>query len=584
MIRRVFVESFLTSAFAIRCKLPFAMELKPMNYLTKIIIALIGAQCFVHAQKVPDPPKLPAALVKDHEAISPEIMRATHDLRDRLLADPYRPAFHFAIPEGIGIPGDPNGAYYKDGVYHLMFLYNQSGDRPGANADGASFAWGHVSSTDLLHWRYHHDALEPGDGDDGVFSGGAFVDDDGTVVLSYWMLWGAKGIGLAMSQDGETWKKSPANPVIKSTEWGITEMKDASGKAIHLGSADPSNIWKKDGKYYMLTGNLMVLNKYGRNADSSVDERGDRLYLFESDDLKAWQYKHRFYESKREWTEASEDNMCPSFLPLPVSADGGKPSGKYLLLAISHNRGARYYIGDYRNDQFYPDLHARMSWKDNAFFAPEALMDQSGRQIMWSWIFDGRPEQAQKDSGWTGMYSLPRTLWLAQDGSLGIRPAKELESLRLSSQEKNNIDLKAGEDLALPGLGSELMELEVTLFPDGATQAGVKVDASSDGQEQTSIYYDARDRKLKLDTTKSSLEWGTKIVEEAPFELKASEPLVLHIYVDKGIVEVFANDRQAIARAVYPKLKGTGVRIFANGGDVKLASVKAWRLAPANPY
>jgi beta-fructofuranosidase len=128
------------------------------------------------------------------------------------------------------------------------------------------------------------------------------------------------------------------------------------------------------------------------------------------------------------------------------------------------------------------------------------------------------------------------------------------------------------------------MELEVTLLPGGATQAGVKVDASSDGQEQTTIYYDARVRKLKFDTTKSSLEWGTKIVEEAPFEVRTSEPLVLHIYVDKGIVEVFANDRQAIARAVYPRLKGTGVRLFANGGDVKVASVKAWRLTPANPY
>jgi len=30
--------------------------------------------------------------------------------------------------------------------------------------------------------------------------------------------------------------------------------------------------------------------------------------------------------------------MCPSFLPLPNSPDGGAPSGKHLLLFISHNR------------------------------------------------------------------------------------------------------------------------------------------------------------------------------------------------------------------------------------------------------
>lgn len=48
-----------------------------------------------------------------------------------------------------------------------------------------------------------------------------------------------------------------ANPVIKSTERGVTEVKDANGKTSFYGSADPSNIWKKDGRYYMLTGNLL---------------------------------------------------------------------------------------------------------------------------------------------------------------------------------------------------------------------------------------------------------------------------------------------------------------------------------------
>ena len=37
--------------------------------------------------------------------------------------------------------------------------------------------------------------------DDGCFSGGGFVDDDGSAILSYWMLWGDKGIGLAKSTD-----------------------------------------------------------------------------------------------------------------------------------------------------------------------------------------------------------------------------------------------------------------------------------------------------------------------------------------------------------------------------------------------
>ena len=132
----------------------------------------------------------------------------------------------------------------------------------------------------------------------------------------------------------------------------------------------------------MLTGNLLVLEKYGRREDSPKEMQGDHLYLFESTDLVNWKYLHEFYESNCKWTDKSEDNMCPSFLPLPVSPEGGAFSGKRLLLAISHNLGCRYYIGTYENDKFYPDCHERMTWVDHTFFAPEALIDDKGRQIM----------------------------------------------------------------------------------------------------------------------------------------------------------------------------------------------------------
>src|SRR5210317_1779734 len=118
------------------------------------------------------------------------IVQSTRSYRERLLSDPYRPAYHFCVPEDKGAPGDPNGAFFHNGRYHLMYLYERT---------GKGFSWGHVSSKDLLHWRHHPDALIPSDGDEGVFSGGAFVDDDGSATLSYWMLWGAKGIGLAKS-------------------------------------------------------------------------------------------------------------------------------------------------------------------------------------------------------------------------------------------------------------------------------------------------------------------------------------------------------------------------------------------------
>ncbi|MHC4693755.1 MAG: LamG-like jellyroll fold domain-containing protein, partial [Planctomycetota bacterium] len=296
------------------------------------------------------------------DTVPAAVVQSTRLFREKLLSDAYRPGYHFCIPEDNGRLGDTNGCFFANGRYHLMYLYKRV---------GVGFCWGHISSKDLVHWRHHPDAIGPGNGDEGCFSGGGFVDDDGTAYLSYWMLWGDKGIGIAKSSDRhyDNWQKLDANPVIKSTEWGITETTDKNGTKLIYGSADPTNIWKKGDKYYILTGNLLVLNKYGRKKDSPDQMKGDRLYLFESEDLKGWNYKGSFYERNPKWTEDSEDNMCPSFLPLPKSGDGGEPSGKHLLLFISHNRGCQFYVGDYdtKNDKFIPNNHGRMTWVDNTY-------------------------------------------------------------------------------------------------------------------------------------------------------------------------------------------------------------------------
>jgi len=532
-----------------------------------------------------------SSLIHEGEAIPKEVIKATREFRERLMADPYRPAYHFTVPDDVGAPGDPNGAFYHNGKYHLMYLYNRT---------GSGFSWGHVSSTDMVHWKHHPDALVPGDGDEGVFSGGAFVDEDGSAYLSYWMLWGAKGIGIAKNLDDQynLWKKIESNPVIKSTEWGITELTDKSGKNIHVSSADPSNIWKKDGMYYMLTGNLLVLRKYGSrgkglpaNRDEpplpkdSLDYQGDRLSLFASKNLKDWTYQHEFYQSERKWTSKTEDNMCPSFLPLPSGPDGGKASDKHLLLFISHNKGCQYYVGDYKKDKFYPEVHGRMSWEDNAYFAPEALIDGKGRQIMWSWIFDDRPASVKEHYGWTGTYGLPRSLWLGDDGSLHMQPVEELQMLRVKEDANlSNIGVAKGVDYVLDEYGNELMELELTIDPNSKGSYGVKVCVSKDGSEETKIYYDPKDRKLKFDTTKSGKAFGRKIIEEAPLELKEGEPLVLRVYVDRSIVEVFANDRQAIARSIYPSQGSQGIRLFSDEQDMTVRNLKIWELNQTNPY
>jgi len=511
------------------------------------------------------------------DPVPASVVQSTRLLREKLLDDPYRPGYHFCVPEDNGRPGDSNGCFYANGRYHLMYLYNRN---------SVGFCWGHLSSKDLVHWRHHPDSIGPGDGDEGCFSGGGFVDDDGTAYLSYWMLWGDKGIGIAKSSDRhyDRWQKLDANPVIKSTEWGITETTDENGNKLTYGSADPTNVWKKDGKYYILTGNLLVLNKYGRKPDSPAEMKGDRLYLLESEDIASWKYKGVFYERNPDWTEDSEDNMCPSFLPLPSSPDGGEPSGKHLLLFISHNKGCQYYVGDYdaENDRFIPNNHGRMSWVDNTYFAPEALCDSQGRQIMWSWLTDNPGGEAEK--GWSGVYGLPRSLWLGDDGTLRMRPVKELEMLRCDEKTWSDITIADGNTKTLDGVVGDSCELEITIDSATAKQFGVKVRASAGGEEETLLYYDTETRKLCFDSTHSGID-GRRALEQAPLELKDGEPLRLRVFVDKSVVEIYANDRQAICRRVYPgRGDSLGAVLFSRGGEAKMSSVKGWEMMPSNPY
>ena len=117
-----------------------------------------------------------------------------------------------------------------------------------------------------------------------------------------------------------------------------------------------------------------------------------------------------------------------------------------------------------------------------------------------------------------------------------------------------------------------------------ATRFGVKVCVSADGDEETLIYYDATEKKLKVDTCKSGPEGTPKTVEAGPFALKDGERLKLRVFVDKSVVEVFANTRQAVMRRIYPaRGDSTGVRLFSEGGDANVRSLEAWDIMPSNP-
>ncbi|MCY3021671.1 MAG: GH32 C-terminal domain-containing protein [Planctomycetota bacterium] len=166
-----------------------------------------------------------------------------------------------------------------------------------------------------------------------------------------------------------------------------------------------------------------------------------------------------------------------------------------------------------------------------------------------------------------------------------MRPVEEIQLLRYDEQMAENVAIAADQDVLLDKIAGNTIELLVEVEPQGAKQCGVKVCRSPDGAEQTLVYYDAVDQKLKIDVRKASLGEGPKNIEAGPFALKEGEALTLRVFVDKSVVEAFANDRQAAMRRVYPtRADSLGVSLFSQGGAAKVRRVRAWKMFPSNPY
>ncbi len=510
-----------------------------------------------------------------------ELSKHTRQYREMLLADPYRPGYHFAIPDWDGRPGDSNGAFYADGRYHLMYLYRSEITN--------GFHWGHLSSLDLLHWRSHPDALTTDDGDEGCFSGGAFVDDDGTAYLTFWKFpsrregGDAGGIDIAYAKPPyEKWERiRPVAIEGNRDSWGTVDI-EHDGFIDHVGCADPSNIWKQNGYYYMQTGNKCVLDRWGRDASSDPRYRGDWTDLFRSKDLKKWEFVHRFYVNPHlgeDWPDETEDDMCPSFLPLPDRAQDGVLTDRYFQLFISHNKGAQYYIGKLEDEIFIPEKHGRFSWVDNTYFAPEALLDHRNRQINWSWLLGNLADELNR-FGWAGVYGFPRVLWLEND-TLHMAPAEELDRLQYNVQSFHVGCINGKHPIAVKNGASFRIKAEIN--PMQANKIGFIVRADDENGEYTEIYVDRAAHTLVMDTSRSGRE-GATTVERAPFCLGDGETLYMDIFVDKSVVEVYVNHVQAICRRIYPSDVRKAVNVYAVSDGADYGEVPVWEMMETNFY
>ncbi len=500
-------------------------------------------------------------------------------LREKLAVDPYRPLYHFVPPEGFF--NDPNGMIYWNGRYHIFFLGRSPVPDPVENGvEHWVETWDHASTRDLVHWVWHPPALKPaldGSTPRGIWSGDA-IENAPQPTLIYYVP--EQGICIAISEDPELveWAPLPQNPVIP-----------LSSEELEYTVFDPTG-WYDGKQYFALVG----------NRSFAPEHDGDCSSLFASTNLIDWQYIGPFYKSRRDWTCDNEDCACPDFFPF---------GNQHMLLMHAHNPmyHVHYYLGSLNGNRFNPESHGRMSWTGGQLAAPETLLDDRNRRIMIGWIMEARKSRLgyADEYGWGSALSLPRVLTPHPEYGVLIEPADELQALRDYELKGIPTQVEANPEVTLDGIEGHVLEICLEISSRGTRRYGVKVCCSADGEEQTLITFDELNGELEIDVSRSSKERigdyrryiqhhsaqeippekAHTACQKLPLQLGPEEKLQLNIFIDRSILEVFANKRQCLTQRIYPCLKDSSqVRLFAETGSAVAENIRAWKLARVIPW
>lgn len=513
-----------------------------------------------------------------------------HKFRVRDEGKPYIPDYHFSSPGGY--LNDPCGYCYYKGVYHLFYQFcPEQTDKSG---------WGHAVSVDMIHWIDLPAAVMP-TVETECGSGGALVEDD-RVILCYQGNMQGKPCGaihLAESTDDLliNWTRLSKKPIITTY--------NEDGTRNPYNAFDPY-MWKDGDTYFLLSAGGGSLP----HDSIDKDERAfRRLYLFCSKNLEDWEYCHEFLENDS-FADIGDDGACPYLLDIG--------NGKHIILHFSHMSGGQYIIGKYDREKkkFYAEKGGafnRNAWYSGTH-APSAFADSDGTVHAIFNINYGFMRGAENQ-----IMSLPRTFKLDEVGNLLTAPDGDFESLRYDGVSKIDFYVPENVETPLPGVSGKALEIKMTVdTPEKRNDVPIfiptnnipvfelRVLASPDGQEYTAVRFfrnrskmnwdayvergiykssppqwaDATNSVVEVDTSHSTLSADVAIhpTESQEFYTSPDEPIELHVFVDKSIVEVFAGDKKCISVRTYPTLPdSTGVTVMSRGVGVNI-SYEAWKM------
>ena len=453
------------------------------------------------------------------------------DSFDMTNKEKFRPVYHHT--PAYGWMNDPNGMFYKDGVYHLYFQYNPYGSVWG------NMHWGHSTSTDLMHWKFEGCAIVP-DAWGAIFSGSCVVDHNntagfgkGAVVAFYTSAkatpWGDIQMqSMAYSLDnGKTFTKYEGNPILTSSE------KDFR---------DPKIFWYAPGKHWVMM--LAV---------------GQHMEIYSSVNLKEWKIESEFGAMQGAHGGVWE---CPDLVEIPVE---GTREKKWVLICNLNPGGpfggsaAQYFVGSFDGKKFVNESPTQTKWMDWG--------KDNYATVTWNNAPDGRCIALGWMSNWQYANNVPTRQYrsantLARDLTL----YREGQELYLKSTPSSEVKKARGKKVSIPSFRvSEKHEI-VNLFEDnqGAYEVEILIQNAgaskiafcllNDKGEKVSMYYDLNRKQFVMDRSESgTVDFSKDFPAVTVAPANVDKELTLRLFVDRSSIEAFGEDGKFVmTNLVFP--------------------------------
>ena len=460
----------------------------------------------------------------------------------------WRPQFH-GMPSG-GWTNECHGLTYSNGKYHVFFQKNANGPYM------ARLHWGHISSENLYKWTEEPIAIAPKESYDikGCWSGCVY-EDDGKINALYTAVDNAKAVIAKATPDD--------NGLISWSKQGVIINGRPAGLSDDF--RDPY-FFTSGGKKYIIVGT----SKDGIGACT--------LHKYENGN---WTNDGKIF------FRGTNANQHGTFWEMPNVTDMG--NGKILFTVTPLNTGVGvrtiYWVGTINTDGTFAPSHDQPKTlemagisKDGYGLLSPSIFQQDGKTLMLGIVPDKISGERNYSMGWAHNYSLPREIWLDKNGDMCQKPYSGLAAMRTETSFNSSFRLTGSQELA-PVKGRQIELLGK--FTVGSGEMGFRFLKNND--KYASLSYDASTGVVSLDLSRLervSNDGGTYngvYSASLPERLAVGETLVLHMFLDGSIADVFINEQFAFSVRLFPTdVDAIATEVFSTT-DTEV-NVSAWVL------